>query len=88
MDEGNLDISSESMDYIKEYRVYETYISIPYQNKDVLNIEQEKMEILEKHNLPYTEQKTPYNTALFTKQLFQLLFSPDYSISIFTYFLL
>ena len=76
LNEGNLDISSESLDYIKEYSVYENYISIPYHSKDEINIEQEKMEILEKHNLAYTEQKTPYNTALFTKQLFQLLFSP------------
>lgn len=76
LDEGNLDISSESLDYIKEYEMYETYISIPYQNKDALNIEQEKMEMLQKYKLPFTEQKTPYKTALFTKQLFQLLFSP------------
>lgn len=76
LDEGNLDISTESLDYIKEYRVYENYISIPYQNKDILNSEQVKMEILDRHNLPYTEQKNPSNTALFTKQIFQLLFSP------------
>ncbi|MBD7984082.1 hypothetical protein H9649_05780 [Sporosarcina sp. Sa2YVA2] len=76
LNDGDLDISSENLDYIKEYRVYESYISIPYQNKDVLHIEQRKAEILKKYNLSYTEQETPYNTALFTKKLLQLLFSP------------
>ncbi|CAM3114353.1 hypothetical protein FITA111629_04460 [Filibacter tadaridae] len=76
LDEGVLDISFENIEYIKEYEAYEEYISIPYNNKDILNIEQQKVETLAKHNLSYTEQQTPYKTALFTKQLFQLFFSP------------
>ncbi len=76
LDQGNLDISLENIAYIKEYKAYEGANSITYNNKSLLDIEQQKAERLAEHNLSFTEQKTPFKTALFTKQLFQLLFSP------------
>ncbi|MBE1555920.1 hypothetical protein [Sporosarcina limicola] len=76
LDQGNLDISLENIKYTKEYKAYVGSVSIPYNNMNLLTIEQRKAEMLAEHNLSFTEQQTPFNTALFTKQLFQLLFSP------------
>lgn len=76
LNDGNLHISTEHLAYIIEYQNYETLVSIPYNNKTALKVEQHKAEELMKYNLSYTEQKTPFKSALFTKQLFQLLFSP------------
>ncbi|WP_342559334.1 hypothetical protein [Metasolibacillus sp. FSL K6-0083] len=74
--ENDLEIASAHLAYINEYEKYIHLDSIPYNNKNLLEIEQRKAEKLIEHGLPYTEQMTPFNTALFTKQLFQLLFSP------------
>ena len=73
---GNLDITFENIEYIKEYRAYEDSNLGSYNNKKILAIEQQKAEKLAEHDLSYTEQQTPFKTALFTKQLFQLFFSP------------
>ena len=76
LDHGNLDIPFENIEYIKEYKEYIKYNFINYNNENLLDIEQQKVEVLGEYRLSYTEQQTPYKTALFTKQLFQLLFSP------------
>ncbi len=73
---GNLDITFENIEYIKEYRAYEDLKLGSYNNKSLLVIEQQKAEKLAEHDLSYTEQQTPFKTALFTKQLFQIFFSP------------
>lgn len=73
---NDLEIASTHLAYINEYEKYMQLVSIPYNSKSLLEIEQRKIEQLIEHDLSYTEQATPYNTALFTKQLFQLLFSP------------
>ncbi|WP_107838721.1 ABC transporter permease subunit [Metasolibacillus meyeri] len=73
---NDLAITSAHVAYINEYDNYVNLVHIPYNNEKLLEIEQRKAAQLIKHDLPYTEQVTPYNTALFTKQLFQLLFSP------------
>ncbi|WP_042477321.1 hypothetical protein [Bacillus ndiopicus] len=73
---NDLDIASAHLAYLNEYEQFEGFDSIPYNNKNLLEIERRKAEKLIEYGLSYTEQTTPYNTALFTKQLFQLLFSP------------
>lgn len=83
--DGNLDIASDTIAYIKEYKEFKRFNFIEYQSEDLLEIEQKKAEVLSEHNLPYTEQETPYKTALFTKKLFQFLFNP---ITAFLFFLL
>lgn len=76
LERGDLDISDENLLYLKEYSRYENYDFINYINVKLLEVEQQKAATLSRHDLPYTEQKNPFNTALFSKQLFQLLFSP------------
>ena len=77
LNDGNLQIASEQLAYIKEYDKYTAAVnSIPYLNKNILKVEKLKAEKLLEHNLSYSEQITPFKTALFTKQLFQILFSP------------
>ncbi|QTD40023.1 hypothetical protein [Sporosarcina sp. Te-1] len=76
LSEGNLNISFENLAYIQEYREYNNYGFINYNNDSLLQVEKNKVKILMNQDLPYTEQKTPYKTALFTKQVFHLLFSP------------
>lgn len=76
LNDGNLQIAAEQLAYINEYEKFTTFVSIPYLDKNTLKVEKHKAEELIQHNLSYSEQITPFNTALFTKQLFHLLFSP------------
>lgn len=73
---GYLDISKENLAYLKAYSEYESYDFINYINPKLLDVERQKAATLAKQELPFTEQDTPFNTALYSKQLFQLLFSP------------
>lgn len=73
---GDLDISTENLAYLKEYNLYENYDFINYNNTKLLEVEHLKAATLQRHDLTYTEQETPYNTTLFSKQLFQIVFSP------------
>lgn len=72
----DLHISLEHQAYINAYQEYVNLGSIPYNNQNVIDTEQYKVEELLEHDLTYTEQINPFKTALFTKQLFQILFSP------------
>lgn len=76
LNDGNLQIADEQLAYIKQYRKYITYKPIPYLNENALKDEELKAQVLKEHQLSYSEQLTPYKTALFTKQLLQILFSP------------
>jgi hypothetical protein len=76
LNDGNLQIAAEKLAYLKEYEKFITFVPIPYLSKNTVNIEKHKAEALLEHNLSFSEQITPYKTALFTKQLFQLLFNP------------
>lgn len=73
---GDLDIATEQLAYIKEYEKYIAVKPIPYLNESLLKVEERKAQALFEHRLAYSEQITPFNTALFTKQLMQILFSP------------
>lgn len=84
---GDLDISNENLAYLKAYSEYESYDFISYINPQVLKVEQQKAAALSKQGLPFTEQETPFNTALFSKQLFQLLFSPFTAFLFFLIFI-
>lgn len=44
--------------------MYEIYDFINYINPELLNVEQLKAAALAKQDLPFTEQETPFNTAL------------------------
>ncbi|WOV87188.1 hypothetical protein QWT69_15210 [Sporosarcina oncorhynchi] len=83
--EDNLNIAGNLLAYIDEYKDYKKYNIIEYYNYDILEIERKKAEALFKHQLSFTEQKNPYKTALFSKQLFQFLFNP---ITAFLFFLI
>ncbi|WP_339216100.1 hypothetical protein [Solibacillus sp. FSL W8-0372] len=75
--EGDLQIAQQQLAYINEYETYTaTTKFIPYLNQDTLKLERLMAEHLLEYDLPYTEQITPYKTTLFTKQLFQIFFSP------------
>ncbi len=74
--DGNLQIATEQLAYLNEYEKYTTFKPIPYLSKNTVKVERLKAEALLEHNLSYSEQITPFKTALFTKQLFQILFSP------------
>lgn len=87
LDRGDLNISNENLAYIKAYREYESYDFISYINPEVLDVEQQKAATIAKQDLSYTEQETPFNTALFSKQLFQLLFSPFTAFLFFLIFI-
>lgn len=77
LNDGNLQIAAEQLAYVNEYEKYTTAVNfIPYLNQNLLKVEKLKAEKLLEHNLPYSEQITPFKTALFTKQLLQILFSP------------
>src|SRR5690606_8810644 len=62
--------------YLNEYENYIAFKAIPYLGEHTVAVEREKAETLADQQLAYTEQDTPFKTALFTKQLFQILFSP------------
>ncbi|WP_193769137.1 hypothetical protein, partial [Metasolibacillus meyeri] len=74
--EGDLQIASEQLAYIQQYEKYVELKPIPYLNISHLKIEERKAQTLLEQHLPYSEERTPFHTALFTKQLFQILFSP------------
>ncbi|MGN7476293.1 hypothetical protein ACTHOQ_00445 [Solibacillus silvestris] len=76
LNDENLHIAAEQLAYLNEYEKYTTFKSIPYLGENAVKVEQSKAEALLDHNLSYSEQITPFKTALFTKQLFQILFSP------------
>lgn len=76
INKGNLDIASEQLAYIKEYEKYIAVKPIPYLNESQLKVEERKAQALLEHRLAYSEQIAPFHTALFTKQLMQILFSP------------
>ncbi|QTD42774.1 ABC transporter permease [Sporosarcina sp. Te-1] len=74
--DSDLNIVNDNLAYIDEYMDYRNYKFIPYENEDLLEIERGKARSLVAHSLPFTEQETPFQTALFTKQLSLLLFNP------------
>ncbi|MEK4385643.1 hypothetical protein MKZ25_07500 [Solibacillus sp. FSL W7-1464] len=76
LDENDLQIVNEQLAYLNEYENYIAFKAIPYLGEHTVAVEREKAETLADHQLAYTEQDTPFKTALFTKQLFQILFSP------------
>lgn len=76
LNDGDLHIAAEQLAYVKEYQNYITLKPIPYLSESALQLEALKAQALLSHDLSYTEQSTPYNTALYTKQLFQILFNP------------
>jgi len=76
LDENDLQIAEQQLAFLNEYENYIAFKAIPYLGEHSVAVEKEKAEALIDHQLAYTEQNTPYKTALFTKQLFQILFSP------------
>lgn len=76
LNEGDLHIASEQLAYINAYVKYIAVKPIPYLNESQLKVEERKVQALLEHGLAYSEQMTPHNTALFTKQLVQILLSP------------
>lgn len=76
INDGNLHIATEQLSYINEYEKFIMFQPITYLNNSVLTVEKKKAEEMIKQDLSYSEQLTPFKTALFTKQLFQILFSP------------
>lgn len=76
LDENDLQIAAQQLAYLNEYENYIAFKAIPYLGEHTVTVEKEKAEALIDHQLAYTEQNTPFKTALFTKQLFQVLFSP------------
>lgn len=76
VNKGNLEIAVEQLAYLKEYETYTSFKAIPYLGNHTVKVEKEKADALIDHHLPFTEENTPFKTALFTKQLFQILFSP------------
>ncbi|WP_339198981.1 hypothetical protein MKY27_07130 [Solibacillus sp. FSL R5-0449] len=76
LDENDLQIAEQQLAFLNEYENYIAFKAIPYLGEQSVTVEKEKAEALIDHQLAYTEQNTPYKTALFTKQLFQILFSP------------
>ena len=76
LNDGNLHIAAEQLAFVKEYQNYVTLKPVPYLNESSLQLEALKAQALLSNDLSYTEQITPYNTALYTKQLFQIFFNP------------
>ena len=76
LNDGNLHIAAEQLAFVKEYQKYVTLKPIPYLNESSLQLEALKAQALLSDDLSYTEQVTPYYTALYTKQLFQIFFNP------------
>ncbi|MEK5080116.1 hypothetical protein MKX73_14395 [Solibacillus sp. FSL W7-1436] len=74
--ENDLQIVDQQLAYLNEYENYIAFKAIPYLGEHTVEVEREKAEALFDHQLGYTEQNTPFKTALFTKQLFHILFSP------------
>ncbi|MBD7985520.1 hypothetical protein H9649_13065 [Sporosarcina sp. Sa2YVA2] len=72
----SLDFVTEQKRYIEEYQTYTEHSDVIVHSRNNFFDPLDKIELLEKHQLPYLEEKTPWNTSLFTKQLFQIFFSP------------
>lgn len=76
LNDGNLNIAVEQIGYINEYEKYITVKPIPYLNGSLLKVDERKAQMLLEKHLAYSEQITPFKTALFSKQLMQIFFSP------------
>lgn len=72
----SLDFVAEHKKYIEEYQTYTDHSGFVIHSSNNFFKPLNKINLLEKHQLPYLEEKNPWNTSLFTKQLFQIFFSP------------
>lgn len=73
---GNLHIAGNQISFYDEYMKFVDLKPIFYLGQGEKFIEKEKAILLKKHNLPYMEEKNPYESALFTKQLIEIFFHP------------
>lgn len=76
LEEGNLDIANNQITFYDEYTKFIELKPIFYMGRSDEYHEKNKAIFLLENELPYLEEKTPYNSALFTKQVFEILFNP------------
>lgn len=75
LESGDLHIAQLQLSYLQEYHGYTELVPIPYLSLDTSK-ETTKAQDLIARDLSYIEEKTPYDSALYSKQVLEILLNP------------
>ncbi|WP_342526103.1 hypothetical protein MKY84_11285 [Chryseomicrobium sp. FSL W7-1435] len=76
LNNGNYNVAEKQIAFYKEYKSFTDLKTIYYLGQSDGFLEKEKALILHDNELGHLEETTPYDSALFTNRIFELLFNP------------